>query len=278
MIRLSVLTLCATLIAFTGSPVVSQNAGEVEVVLASDVNWEALNPARGDASPRAGTLWGDRKQAVPTGFLVQFKDGFSSPPHIHNVSYRGVVISGLVHNDDPNAAHMWMPPDSFWTQPKGESHITAAKGAVNVAYIEIEDGPYLVHPADQAFDSGERPVNVDPSNIVWLDAGGGSGDMKGPEVAYLWGSLGEGSWSGAFVRGPAGQGVDIRSKAKSFKAVVIQVEPGLVVDKGSQVLKPGSYFGSEGESEHRIASGGEASVLYVRTNGTLEVGSISSGE
>ena len=117
-----------------------------EVILASDVKWEQLNPARGDKSPKAGTLWGDRKGAVPTGFLAKFVDGFSSPPHIHNITYRAVVISGGIHNDDPNAAAMWMPAGSFWTQPKGEVHITAAKGNTNVALVEIDKGPYLVLP------------------------------------------------------------------------------------------------------------------------------------
>jgi hypothetical protein len=84
-----------------------------KVVLTSEVNWEQLNPARGDKSPKAGTLWGDRNGPGPTGFLLKPADGFKSPPHIHNVSYRGVVISGLVHNDDPNADDMWMPTGSF---------------------------------------------------------------------------------------------------------------------------------------------------------------------
>jgi len=100
-----------------------------KVVSASEIKWEQLNPARGDKSPQAGTIWGDRKGTVPTGFLVKFVDGFSSPPHIHNVTYRGVVISGLIHNDDQNAEKMWMPKGSFWTQPEGESHITAAKSS-----------------------------------------------------------------------------------------------------------------------------------------------------
>ena len=47
------------------------------VVLRSEVKWDHLNPARGDKSPQAGTLWGDRKGTVPTGFLVKFVDGFS---------------------------------------------------------------------------------------------------------------------------------------------------------------------------------------------------------
>ncbi|MEM9052957.1 MAG: DUF4437 domain-containing protein, partial [Bacteroidota bacterium] len=98
------------------------------VLLSSEIIWQKLNPARGDASPQAGTLWGDRKGEVSTGFLAKFVDGFSSPPHIHNVTYRAVVISGLVHNDDPEAENMWMPPGSFWTQPAGETHITSAQG------------------------------------------------------------------------------------------------------------------------------------------------------
>ena len=66
---------------------------------------------------------------------------------------------------------------SFWTQPKGEVHITAAKGTTNVAYIEIEEGPYLVLPTEEAFDSGERPINVDASNIVWIDQPGYSAPL-----------------------------------------------------------------------------------------------------
>lgn len=98
----------------------------IRIVLAADVDWQALNPARGEMSPRAGTLWGDRNAEVPTGFLAKFRDGFSSPPHIHNVTYRAVVISGGIHNDDPEAERMWMGSGSFWTQPKGEVHITSA--------------------------------------------------------------------------------------------------------------------------------------------------------
>ncbi len=90
-----------------------------KVVLSSELVWEKLNPARGDQSPQSATIWGDRKGTEATGFLAKFVDGFSSPPHIHNVSYRAIVLQGLVHNDDPNAALMWMPPGSFWTQPAG---------------------------------------------------------------------------------------------------------------------------------------------------------------
>ncbi len=272
---ISVMSAAITAAAFASEP-------KTKVVVASEVNWEQLNPARGDKSPKAGTLWGDRKGAAPTGFLVKFADGFSSPPHIHNVSYRGVVISGLIHNDDPNAADMWMPAGSFWTQPKGEGHITAAKGRTNVAYIEIESGPYLVLPAEKAFDSGERPVNVDKSNIVWLDASditwvdqpGMSAAANGPKVAFLWGHTQEGQLNGTFIKLPAGFTGKINSHGSTFRAVVIKGQPQHRVSTkaGLKTLEPGSYFSSEGEAAHQISSAAaEESLIYVRTDGKYKV-------
>lgn len=245
-----------------------------EVVLRSEVVWEQLNPARGDKSPKAGTLWGDRNGTEPTGFLVEFVDGFSSPPHIHNVSYRGVVISGLIHNDDPEAADMWMPTGSFWTQPKGEVHITAAKGSVNVAYIEIEEGPYLVHPPEKAFDSGERPINVDTSNIVWIDLPGTPVSAEGPKVAYLWGNPREDQLNGTLVKLPAGFAGKIMSHASSLHAVVVQGRSQYQVPGKTEVMimDPGSHFSSTGDSAHQISSeAGEPCIIYVRTEGTFDV-------
>ena len=36
-----------------------------------------------------------------------------------------------------------MPAGSFWTQPAGEVHITSARGQETIAYVEIDEGPYL---------------------------------------------------------------------------------------------------------------------------------------
>ena len=242
-----------------------------EIMLASEVRWQKLNPARGDSSPQAGTLWGDRNDTVPTGFLARFVDGFSSPPHIHNATYRAVVISGNIHNDDPDAAQMWMPTGSFWTQPKGEVHITAAKGASNVALVEIDRGPYLVLPTEKAFDSVERPINVDASNIVWVDPPRMPTSAKGPKVAYLWGNLQDGQSNGTFVRLPAGFTGKIHSYGSIFRAVVIKGQPQYL---GTDVktLDPGSYFGSKGEAVHQISSNAaEESIIYVRTDGKYKV-------
>jgi len=176
-----------------------------------ELSWTPLNPARGDASPRAADLWGERDTAGPAGFLVRFADGFASPPHVHNVSYRAVVLEGRVHNDDPTAAPMWMAPGSFWTQPRGEAHITSATG-VSIAYVEIDSGPYLVAPADQAEDHGERPVNVDTTNLVWR------GD--GVQTADLWGRPGSGT-GGMMIRfGPAHPAT--LSSAAPLRAVVVR--------------------------------------------------------
>ena len=161
-----------TLLIIAFAPISSPAAETAaEVVPRDEVRFQPLNPARGDASPKAGVLWGDIRKDVPTGTLIEFVGGFASPPHIHNITYRGVVISGSVHNDDPEAEIMLMGPGSFWTQPAGEPHITTAgPGEKSTAFLEIFSGPYLVKPAPEAFDNGERPVNLEARNVVWLDA------------------------------------------------------------------------------------------------------------
>ena len=246
------------------------------VVPVAEVKWGALNPARGDKGPRAANLWGDRTGTGACGFLVKFVDGFSSPPHIHNVTYRGVVISGLLHNDDPDAEPMWMPPSSFWTQPAGEVHITASKGE-SLAYIEIEKGPYLVLSKDEAFDKGERPVNVDASNIVWQDSSNTSwiaNSATGAEIAFLWGKPQGDQLSGTLVKLPANFSGKLRSGGANLHAIVIKGQPlhKSPTKADAKPMQPGSYFGSDGEAEHEIASGKEGECLiYIRSSGDFEI-------
>jgi len=196
-----------------------------KVVLSSEIVWQKLNPARGSKSPLAETVWGDRKGTVATGFLVKFVDGFSSPPHIHNVTYRAVVIKGLVHNDDPKAENMWMPSGSFWTQPVGESHITSAKGEENIAYVEIDKGPYLVKPTDKAFDSGERPINIDASNVIWLNNSRTNwiDSESKAEISFLWESKKNGV-KGLFVKLPKKFNGTIENDGKVLHSIIVQGE------------------------------------------------------
>jgi hypothetical protein len=269
------LTLALSIIvtaACAGSQVAAEPSSRV--VLISEVKWQQLNPARGDKSPQAGTLWGDRNGAVPTGFLARFVDGFSSPPHIHNATYRAVVISGTIHNDDPDAAEMWMTAGSFWTQPKGEVHITAARYGSNMALVEIDKGPYLVLPVEDAFDSGERPINVDASNIVWVDPlGMPASTTDGPKVAYLWGKLQDGQSNGTFIKLPSGFTGKITSQGSTFHAVVIKGQPRYQVSEtDSKTLEPGSYFSSQGTSVHQVSSSaGVESIIYIRTDGKYDI-------
>lgn len=232
-------------------------AGVSNFLRFEDVDWQPLNPARGDASPRAATLWGDRGGSVATGFLARFVEGFSSPPHIHNVTYRAVVIEGLVHNDDPNAEAMWMGPGSFWTQPRGAVHITSASAADNIAYVEIDSGPYLVWPPEQAVPTDEQPINVDASNLVWVAPN--SLEASPLRVAYLWGDPVGTEPSGRFVRVPSGSAASLDGDGALFRAVVVRG----VVDAGDAPLNPGSYLDSEGAVSLSCAGESEC-VLYVR--------------
>ena len=233
-------------------------------VLAADLDWQPLNPARGDQSPQAANVWGDRTEEGATGFLVRFVDGFSSPPHIHNVTYRGVVMHGRVHNDHASAPERWMAAGSYWTQPAGASHITSASGSDNLAYIEIESGPYLVKPTEEAFDNGEAPVNVHASNIVWLNDPGE--DEPTTHWAYLWGSPNTGTLSGGLLKLEAGATAELDSQGPELRSVVVSGD--VVHGQSSEVLSAGSLFSSAGPSRHGLTcSGTEACLIYLRTRG-----------
>ena len=244
-----------------------------KVLLSSEIIWEKLNPARGDQSPQAGTIWGDRKGEVPTGFLAKFVDGFSSPPHIHNVTYRAVVIKGLVHNDDPEAENMWMPKGSFWTQPAGESHITSAKGEENIALVEIDNGPYLVKHIDEAVDNGERPINIDASNLVWLNSKKTNWITSNTdaEISFL---LERNGLKSLFVKLPKGYNGTLKTDGTVLHSVVIEGELKYTLPQNQEtkVLDEGSYFGATTKAIHTISNSLQNDVvIYVRTNGNILV-------
>ena len=111
----------------------------------SEVKWAQLNPARGDKSPLAGTLWGDRKGAVSTGFLAKFVDGFSPPPYIHNTTYRAVVIKGQPKYLETDVKTL--DPGSYFGS-KGETvHQVASKAAEESIIYVRTNGEYEVVPA-----------------------------------------------------------------------------------------------------------------------------------
>lgn len=243
------------------------------VIAADDIEWGYLNPLRGVLSPGAADLWGDRTTDTATGMLVRFRKGFESPPHIHNITYRGIVIDGQMHNDAPASAKMWMPTGSYWTQPAGEDHTTAANGETNLIYLEIDAGPYLVKPSNEQFDNGERPLNMHKDNIVWL----GKSELhdinvKGVQSTYLWGNTTD--MSGSMVKLPAGFKGKIDTKATEFRAVIISgdVEYNSEGVKQAQSLTPGSYVESTGKASHQLVNNSESeATIYIRTNSKYQV-------
>ena len=161
----------------------------------------------------------------------------------------------MIHNDDPDASEMWMPEGSFWTQPAGEVHITAAKGQENMAYVEIDQGPYLVKPTEEAFDNGEQPINISYENIVWLDASKANNikakaGEQSPALSYLWKSKGN---EGLFVKLPPNFEGEIIANGSEFRAIVVAgVVDYKVNNEEVKKLDLGSSFSSEEKSAHPL--------------------------
>lgn len=261
-----VVLFCGIVLGMTGKLAIAEPSLST-VITADNIKWGYLNPLRGALSPGAADLWGDRTRNQVTGMLVRFNKGFASPPHIHNISYRGIVIEGLLHNDDPSADKQWMPVSSYWTQPAGQNHITAADGQSNLIYLEIEAGPYLVKPATTAFDNGEQALNMHASNIVWSDATHRyQTNAKGVKVSPIWQTIGE--LQGSLVRLPPGFEGTLVTTAKEFRLVVIAGP--LVYQSSEQApvsLAAGSYVSSTQAFSHQIANPTETPItLYIRTN------------
>ncbi|MDE0101052.1 MAG: DUF4437 domain-containing protein [Bryobacterales bacterium] len=249
------------------------------VVLVSEAEWQQLNPKRGDKSPRAATLWGDRDGPGPSGFLLKPVDGFSSPPHVHTAPYHGVVISGTIHNAEPSASDLFLPPGSFWTQPEGGVHITACKGDC-LAYIEFEGG-YDVLPVEHATGDPVTAVTMQPTSIPWGDPSGTTASANGPKVAELWGAPQGDQPGGSLVRLPAGKTGTIRSDSGAFHAVAIdgRAKHREVGKNHVTPLDPGTYFMAQAGSEHRVSCVEEADcTLYVRSRGSLQVSSAGQVE
>lgn len=271
-LKLAKLTIASLLVSASVYIAPSVQA-ETKVTTAEDINWGYLNPARGDKSPGAADLWGDRTKDTATGMLVRFKKGFESPPHIHNITYRGIVIKGEMHNDDPNAAKMWMPTGSFWTQPAGEDHTTAANDKTNLIYLEIDEGPYLVQPSKEHFDNGERPVNLHVDNMVWLQESDlvniAADDVS---ATYLWGDTN--NVYGTLVKLPSGFEGSITSSGDEFKAVVIKGSLNYKQDSNAEALAldAGSYIESSTPATHEIRNVSDAdAIVYVRSSSKYQV-------
>lgn len=174
-----------------------------------------------------------------------------------------------------------MPAGSFWTQPKGALHITAVSGSDVLAYIEIDEGPYLVYPPEEEFPTDQAPINVDASNLVWVNLPGPLDSAGGAEQAFLWGKPGTGQWSGRFLKLPAGFRGVIRSHGAVFGAVVVQGSLTHGAGAGSERsdLRLGGFFSAEGAALHEVSCArSQDCILYVRTDGAVDVSQNSQAD
>lgn len=138
--------------------------------------------------------------------------------------------------------------------------------------LRIDEGPYLVQPVEEAYDSGERPVNVDKSNIVWVDYPTAEFPTEGVQIAYLWGAPKEGTLNGTLIKFPSEFNGEIRSNESDFHAVVIHGQLQYQVSGKVKALKAGSYFSSKENSTHQISiDSDEIGLIYVRTKGRFDV-------
>ncbi|TMP13388.1 DUF4437 domain-containing protein, partial [Pseudoalteromonas sp. S2893] len=86
-------------------------------VAARNIDWGYFNAPPGEKIHGGADLLVTRTTETSTGMLVRFKNGFESPPPIHNNPYRGNVSVGQKLNDDPTADKMWRPAGTCSTQP-----------------------------------------------------------------------------------------------------------------------------------------------------------------
>jgi uncharacterized protein YaiE (UPF0345 family) len=165
-----------------------------------------------------------------------------------------------------------MKSGSFWTQPKGESHITSANGEENIALVEIDKGPYLVKPIEEAFDSRERPINIDASNVVWLNSNKTNwiDSNSKSEISFLWEAYDS---KGLFVKLPKTFNGTIKTDGTVLHSVVIQGELNYTLPQNQEtkVLDAGSSFSSTNKAIHTVSIANNDVILYIRTNGSIKI-------
>jgi len=143
-----------------------------------------------------------------------------------------------------------------------------------MAFLDIQEGPYLVKPTSEAFDNGERPVNVDKTNLVWLNACDIDWvtEKSNVETTFLWGSHEKNQLRAILLKLPAGFKGKIKNLSPNFRAVVISGGLTHQFSKKEAVnqLDAPSYFGAE-ENATSIISAKKETVLYIRSNGDFKV-------
>ena len=139
--------------------------------------------------------------------------------------------------------------------------------------VEIDKGPYLVKSIEESFDNGERPVNIDASNVVWLNNKKTNWiDSKSKaEISFLW----ENNESrGVFVKLPQGYDGTIVSDGTVLHSVIIQGDLNYTLPQSNEMkeLDAGSYFGATSKAIHTITNHSTTeAIMYIRTNASIKI-------
>ena len=103
-LKLAKLTIASLLVSASVYIAPSVQA-ETKVTTAEDINWGYLNAARGDKSPGAADLWGDRTKDTATGMLVRFNKGIEGSITSSGDEFKAVVIQGSLSYIDENKSN-----------------------------------------------------------------------------------------------------------------------------------------------------------------------------
>lgn len=129
-------------------------------------------------------------------------------------------------------------------------------------------------PTSEALDNGERPVNVDKTNLVWLNAKDIEwiNEKSKVKTAFLWGSHEKNQLRVTLLKLPAGFKGKIQNLSPSFRAVIISggLTHQFAKNGEKKELNAPSYFGAE-ENATSIISAEKETVIYIRSNGSFKV-------
>ena len=137
--KLTSMALTALIAANSAQVGANWDGTPADLVLASEVTWEQLNPARGNESPKAGQL---------NGTLTKLPAGFSGKIDSRGSTCRAVVIKGQLQYQMPGETDAkTLEPGSYFSS-KGESvHQVSSEGGEESIFYVRTDGKYDVVPA-----------------------------------------------------------------------------------------------------------------------------------
>lgn len=89
--------------------------------------------------------YGDPARGAHSNY-IKLPGGTVSPVHTHTADYYGVVISGVVANEQtPAGPDRPLPPGSYWYQRGGEPHVTKCISPTECLFFVTSSGSFDIH-------------------------------------------------------------------------------------------------------------------------------------